>query len=74
METEGNKDTDGDGMSDRNEKLLGLDPLVKNDVKAYLPSPTAEVFTRIQIPTVKRGLPVPSLFPPRPEVLKPTGE
>jgi len=63
LAAEGNKDTDGDGMSDRNEILLGLDPLVANDVKAYVPSPTTEVFTRIQIPLVKRGLVLENPFP-----------
>lgn len=63
LAAEGNKDTDGDGMSDRNERLLGLDPLVANDVKAYVPSPTTEVFTRIQIPLVKRGLVLENPFP-----------
>lgn len=67
LSADGNKDTDGDGLSDRNELLLGLDPLVVNDKRQYLPSPTTEVFTRIQIPLVKRGLVLDNPFPHRAE-------
>jgi hypothetical protein len=69
LSADGNKDTDGDGLSDRNELLLGLDPLVVNDKKQYLPSPTTEVFTRIQIPLVKRGVVLDDPFPHRVEEL-----
>lgn len=69
LSADGNKDTDGDGLSDRNELLLGLDPLVVNDKNPYLPSPTTEVFTRIQIPLVKRGIVLDDPFPHRAEEL-----
>lgn len=69
LSADGNKDTDGDSLSDRNELLLGLDPLVVNDKNQYLPSPTTEVFTRIQIPLVKRGIVLDDPFPHRAEEL-----
>jgi hypothetical protein len=62
---DGNVDSDGDGFTNRDELALGLDPKKKDDPSAHLPPPETSVFTRIQLPTIRQGKPVPQASWPR---------